>query len=127
VPPTPGQQARAEQIAAEITAILAAVPYSLPGTLATRMTPCGHADCRCHADPPQLHGPYHQWTRKKKGTTVTRILGDDQAADYQPWLTNHKHIRELLTELEQISIDITENDPRRNRPRRRRRRTRKTP
>ncbi|HET9969050.1 MAG TPA: DUF6788 family protein [Streptosporangiaceae bacterium] len=125
MPPTPGQQARVEQIAAEITAILAAAPYSLPGTFATRMAPCGHVGCRCHADPPQLHGPYRQWTRKHDAKTVTRILGHDQAADYEPWFSNHKRIRHLLTELEQISIDITENDPRRNR--RRRRRTRKTP
>ena len=47
------------------------------------MTRCGHANCRCHADPPQLHGPYHQWTRKKNGKTATRILSDDQLADYQ--------------------------------------------
>lgn len=125
MPPTPDQQARAEQIAAEITAILAACPYALPGTLATRKSQCGHQNCRCHADPPQLHGPYNKWTRKEKGTTITRVLGDDQAADYQPWLHSHKRIRELLTELEKISIDITENDPRRNRPRGHR--TRKTP
>jgi hypothetical protein len=125
VPPTPDQQSRAEAIAAEITAILAASPYALPGTLATRKSQCGRGNCRCHADPPQLHGPYHKWTRKEKGTTVTRVLGDDQAADYAPWFASHKRIRQLLTELEKISTDITENDPRRNR--RRPRRTRKTP
>ncbi len=63
--PTPAQQARAAAIAAEITARLADVSFALPGTLADRMTRCGHANCRCHADPPALHGPYHQWTRKK--------------------------------------------------------------
>ena len=117
VPPTPGQQARAAAIAAEIAALTAA-GFALPGTLADRMTRCGHPDCRCHADPPQLHGPYHKWTRKKKGTTLTRVLGDDQAADYAPWFANHKRIRQLLAELEDISTNITENDPRRkHRPR----------
>ena len=66
VSPTPAQQARAAEIAA-----LAATGFALPGTvghltLADRMTRCGHSGCRCHADPPQLHGPCHQWTRKKK-------------------------------------------------------------
>jgi hypothetical protein len=118
VPPTPDQQSRAQAIAAEITSLLAACPYALPGTLATRKSRCGHRNCRCHADPPQLHGPYHKWTRKKKGTTVTRVLGDDQAADYAPWFANHKRIRQLLAELEDISTNITENDPRRkHRPR----------
>jgi uncharacterized protein YjiS (DUF1127 family) len=114
VPPTPGQQARAAAIAAEIAA-LAAAGLALPGTLADRMTRCGHASCRCHADPPQLHGPYHQWTRKKNGRTATRILSDEQLADYGPWFDNHKRLRELVAELEEISLAITENDPRWNR------------
>ena len=84
VSPTPAQQARAARIAAEISARLAGVGFALPGTLADRMTRCGHPGCRCHADPPRLHGPYHQWTRKIDGKTVTRILSDDQLADYQP-------------------------------------------
>jgi hypothetical protein len=114
VPPTPDQQARAAEIAAEIAALTAA-GFTLPGTLADRMTRCGRPNCRCHADPPQLHGPYHQWTRKKNGRTATRILSDDQLADYQPWFDNHKRLRELITELEELSLAITENDPRWNR------------
>jgi hypothetical protein len=114
VSPTPDQQARAEAIAAEIAA-LASAGLALPGTLADRMTRCGRPNCRCHADPPQLHGPYHQWTRKKNGKTATKILTDDQLADYQPWFDNHKRIRELITELEALSLAVTENDPRWNR------------
>ena len=115
VSPNPAQKARAEAIAAEITARLAALAFALPGTLADRMTRCGRPGCRCHADPPQLHGPYHQWTRKKNGKTATRILTDEQAADYAPWFDNHKRLRELITELEALSLDIAENDPRWNR------------
>ena len=119
VSPTPAQQARATAIAAEITARLAAVSFALPGTVADRMTRCGHPGCRCHADPPQLHGPYHQWTRKKNGRTSTRILSDHQLADYQPWFDNHRRLRELITELEELSLAIAENDPRWNRQPRR--------
>ena len=85
VPPTPAQQARAEAIAAEITARLAGLPFALPGTAADRTTRCGYPGCRCHAAPPQRHGPYHQWTRRKNGKTATRILTDGQLADYAPW------------------------------------------
>ena len=67
--------------------------------------------CRCRADPPQLHGPYHQWTRKKNGKTATRILSDEQLADYGPWFDNHRRLRELITELEQLSLGIAEADP----------------
>jgi hypothetical protein len=113
VSPTPAQQARAAAIAAEIARL--AGRFALPGTIADRHTRCGHPGCRCHADPPQLHGPYHQWTRKKNGKTATRILTDDQLADYAPWFDNHKRLRELITELEALSLDIADNDPRWNR------------
>ena len=79
------------------------------------MTRCGYPGCRCHADPPRLHGPYHQWTRKKNGRTATRILSDEQLADYGPWFDNHKRLRELVAELEEISLAIAEADPRWNR------------
>ena len=79
------------------------------------LTRCGRANCRCHADPPRRHGPYHQWTRKKNGKTSTRILTDDQLADYAPWFDNHRRLRELITELEALSLAIAENDPRWNR------------
>jgi len=115
VSPSRAQRARARRIAAEITARLADVTFALPGTLADRMTRCGHPGCRCHADPPRLHGPYHQWTRKKNGKTATRILTDDQLADYQPWFDNHRRLRELVTELEELSLAIAEADPRWNR------------
>jgi hypothetical protein len=111
VSPTPAQRAQIRRIAAE----LAALGFALPGTLADRMTRCGRANCRCHADPPRLHGPYHQWTRKKNGKTATRILTDDQLADYQPWFDNHRRLRELVAELEELSLAIAEADPRRNR------------
>jgi Family of unknown function (DUF6788) len=47
--------------------------------------PAGHAP-----DPPRLHCPCHQWTRKKDGKTATRILTDDQFADNSPWFDNHR-------------------------------------
>jgi hypothetical protein len=115
VSPTPAQHARAAEITAEITARLAAVAFALPGTVADRMTRCGYPGCRCRADPPQRHGPYHQWTRKKNGKTATRILSDEQLADYGPWFDNHRRLRELITELEQLSLAIAEADPRWNR------------
>ena len=112
VSPTPGQQARAAAIAAEIAAVLAGASFALPGTVADRATRCGYPGCRCRADPPQLHGPYHQWTRKIGGKTVTRILNDDQLADYQPWFDNQRRLRALVAELETLSQEIADNDPR---------------
>jgi hypothetical protein len=112
VPPTPAQQARAARIAAQIAEDLAQAGFILPGTLTERMTRCGRANCRCHADPPRLHGPYHQWTRKVNGKTATRILTDDQLADYHLWVDSQRRLRDLIAELETLSQEIADQDPR---------------
>jgi hypothetical protein len=78
--------------------------YALPGTLASRFMRCGKANCRCKAEPPVLHGPYHHWTRTVAGKTVTRTLTKKQAARYQPWFDNARRLRDLITELEARSL-----------------------
>ena len=47
--------------------------------------------------------------------TATRILSEDQLADYGPWFDSHRRLRELVTELEELSLAIVEADPRWNR------------
>jgi hypothetical protein len=108
VSPTTGQQARAAGIAAE----LASLGLALPGTLIERHVRCGKPRCRCHADPPVLHGPYWQWTRKTSGKTITRLVPDDQLDDYRQWLGNHRRLRALVAELEALTLAIADADPR---------------
>lgn len=98
-----------------ITRALSEVGFVLPGTLTERLARCGRANCRCHADPPALHGPYHQWTRKVANKTVTRLLSDDQLADYADWFENERRLRALVGELESLSLSIVDADPRWNR------------
>ena len=104
---SPAQQAALARITAQIAA--AAGP-ALPGTLTVRAYPCGKAGCRCHADPPRLHGPYHQWTRKIGGKTVTRKLTPAELAEYQPLFDNAKKLRALLAELQDLTLQIIEED-----------------
>jgi hypothetical protein len=104
VSPTRRQQARAAAIAAE----LASLGLALPGTLIERHVRCGKPRCRCHADPPVLHGPYWQWTRKVAGKTITRLVPDDQLDDYQQWLDNHRRLRALVAELEALTLAIAD-------------------
>lgn len=91
---------------ADIAARLAAIGLALPGTLLTRTMACGKPGCRCAADPPRLHGPYHQWTRKIDGTTRTRRLSDDQVDAYGPWFANAQQLRALTSELEALGLRI---------------------
>ncbi len=53
--------------------------------------------------------------RCENGKTATRILSDDQLADYGPWIDNHRRLRELVAELEALSLAIAEAGPRWNR------------
>jgi len=77
---------------------------ALPGSVVIRHARCGKQSCRCHADPPQLHGPYIQWTRKIKGRTRTRLLTQEQYERYGPWFESARRLRELLAELETLSL-----------------------
>jgi hypothetical protein len=91
-----------------IAAGLAAAGFALPGTILERSICCKKPGCRCTADPPQLHGPYYQWTRKVNGKTVTRLLTVEQMQRYRPWFDNAKQLRTLLSELETLSLAIAE-------------------
>ncbi len=70
---------------------------------------CGKRHCRCKNDPPQLHGPYIQWTRTVNGKTVTKLLTPEQLSRYQPWLDNTARLRGLVTELEALTIQAVIN------------------
>ena len=102
---SPAQQAALARITAELAA--AAGP-ALPGTLTVRSYACGKAGCRCHADPPRLHGPCAEWTRKIGGKTVTRRLSPAELAEYQPLFDNARKIRSLLCELQDLTLEIIE-------------------
>jgi hypothetical protein len=91
-----------------LAAALAEIGFTLPGSVVVRHTRCGKAACRCKADPPKLHGPYIQWTRKVGGKTVTRLLSPDQLQRYQPWFDNARRLRELSAELEALSLRAAE-------------------
>jgi len=102
--PSPAQHAARDRIADE----LARAGYALPGTLTIRSYACGKPNCRCHADPPRLHGPYAEWTRKIAGKTTTRRLTPAELAEYQPLFDNAKRLRALIAELQDLTMKIIE-------------------
>jgi len=97
----------AERRRAEIVAEIAGLGLPLPGSLVERRTRCGNPRCRCHGDPPQLHGHYPTWTRKVENKTVTRTLTTEQAERIRPLLANARRLRELVSELEILALDQT--------------------
>jgi hypothetical protein len=60
--------------------------------------------------------PCWQWTRKAGGKTVTRLVHDDQLDDYRQWLDNDRRLRDLVAELEALTLAIADAGPRGKRP-----------
>ncbi|MHB1510947.1 MAG: DUF6788 family protein [Acidimicrobiales bacterium] len=104
--------AKRRQAQARIANALAEVGFALPGSVAVRNYRCGKQNCACHADPPRLHGPSVQWTRKIDGKTVNRVLSEEQWSDYEPWFDNARRLRALVAEIERLSLEIFEEDDR---------------
>jgi Family of unknown function (DUF6788) len=73
------------------------------GSVIERYTVCTAAGCRCHADPPQRHGPYLQHTRKVAGKTVTARLTTKQAERYREQIANRRRLDEIITAMDDIS------------------------
>jgi hypothetical protein len=99
-----GYQRRYRELAAE----LADLGYIAAGSITLRHTRCGTPGCRCHADPPQRHGPYWQWTAKVGKKTVTRRLNQTQAELDQEWINNDRQLRKTITTMQQIATKASE-------------------
>jgi hypothetical protein len=78
--------------------------YFCRGSVLRRMMPCGKAGCRCQATPPQLHGPYYQWTRKVRGKTVTVRLSPAQVPLVRRWLAEGRRFDALARRAEALSL-----------------------
>src|ERR1700722_4312583 len=90
----------------QIQAELGQIGLALPGSLTQRTTRCQRAGCHCHADPPRLHGPYPTWTRKTGSRTVTKTPPPQNAQRPPPHLDAPRRLRQLITELEAVSIEL---------------------
>jgi hypothetical protein len=106
--PSPAQRRAQEKLAKA----LSQVGFALPGSLAVRSYRCGKANCACHQSPPRLHGPYIQWSRRLGGKTVHVNLSAEQLQDYQPFFDNARRLRQLVEQLESLTLALVENDPR---------------
>jgi hypothetical protein len=97
-----------EQKYRDLAAELATIGLIHSGSITRRYTRCATPGCKCHADPPQPHGPYYQWTTKVNGKTVTRRLTEDEATLYQEWIANDRRLRHLIQQMRQIAAKAAE-------------------
>ena len=96
---------RLERLSADYQAAkarLAAVGFTCEGSLVERYTTCNNPNCRCRA-PEQRHGPYWQLSWKQGGKTVSKLLSAEDAALYQQWIENRRHLEAALDEMRDLS------------------------
>ena len=87
---------------------IAQLGYARPGVLVRRFMRCGRPGCACMADPPRLHGPYHQWSYRTKGKTRSLRLTEDQARLCKSFIENHRQLRRIVRNIEQHSLKKTD-------------------
>ncbi len=87
----------------ELAQQLADIGLISSGSVTRRYTYCATSGCKCHADPPQPHGPYYQWTTKVAGKTVTRRLSATEAKLYKEWIDNDRKMRSLIAQMRKMA------------------------
>ena len=92
----------------QLQAELGQIGITLPGSLTSRTTRCQRPGCHCHASPPVLHGPYPPWTRNAGTRSITKTLTPDDAERLRPYFAAHRRLRQLIAELEAVSIELAE-------------------
>lgn len=99
---------RIDKLRRALIGILREDGHLLPGGVIERMVRCGKPNCRCNLDPPQLHGPYHQWAYSKNGRRYTRRLTDAQLERYGPQIERGRRLMELLAEIDETELSRVE-------------------
>jgi hypothetical protein len=95
--------ARLDRRYRELKKRLQGLGYAIAGTITERYTLCGKATCRCHADPPQRHGPYYQYSRKVAGKTISRLVKAEQIDQYREWIANRRALDEITAAIDDVS------------------------
>jgi len=84
------------------------IGYICCGSIMSLYRKCGKPKCGCKDDLEMRHGPYHIWTRKKNGKTVTRSLPKKQAEHCLEYIQNLKKMEKIIEEMKKVSIQIVE-------------------
>lgn len=92
----------------EVAAQIAEIGFTATGTVLCVLNECGKPACACHRDPARRHGPYWRHTCKINNKTVGRRLTEAQAAVYTELIENGRALRDVLTQLQQLSDQARE-------------------
>lgn len=87
---------------------LAKIELALHGSVTERWMPCGKKGCGCQANPPQLHGPYYQWTTKIDGRTKTLRLQAEEVDEFRTWIAQGRRLDEIVRRWRRLSLEAVE-------------------
>ena len=79
-----------------------------PGSLSRQYNVCGTPGCRCKADPPRKHGPYHQLSWVRNGRSTTRFIRESDVARIRRELKNYQRLRTLVDKWIDLSMELCE-------------------
>lgn len=98
---------RYERLRRELASLAPQMGFLLTGSVQSRFFECSRQNnCRCHDDMASRHGPYHYWTRKVKGKTVSISLTDEQLTVVREWIDNSRALERLLKKMRDESMRV---------------------
>jgi hypothetical protein len=77
-----------------------------PGALSDQYTVCRTPGCRCKADPPRKHGPYHQLSYSRRGRSTTENVHSQDVPAVQAQIANYHRLRDLIDEWIDAAIEL---------------------
>jgi len=77
-----------------------------PGTLSEQYNTCRTPGCRCKADPPQRHGPYHQLSYSHHGRSRTENIRPEHIDTVTSQIANYHTLRDLIDQWIDAAIEL---------------------
>ena len=90
---------------AEIKRALTQLGPLRPGSISRQYNICGTPGCRCKADPPEKHGPYHQLNFTWRGRSHTEFVREQNLAEVAAELDSYQQLRSLNEEWIALGIE----------------------
>jgi hypothetical protein len=89
----------------EIKRALAQLGPLRPGSISRQYNICGTPGCRCKAEPPEKHGPYHQLNYTWRGRSRTEFVRQQDLVEVAAELDNYQRLRTLSNEWIGLGIE----------------------
>jgi len=77
-----------------------------PGALSEQYNTCRTPGCRCKADPPQRHGPYHQLSYSHHGKSRTENIRPEHIDAVSSQIANYRKLRDLIDQWIDTAIEL---------------------